>query len=76
MTKRKNIIPYAPLGALIADATGKRVSKEAKETAANILEEVTAKIIHKANLLAEHSNRKTVKAKDINLAYQQLKGEL
>jgi histone H3/H4 len=76
MAKRKNTLPFAPLGALIQEATGKRVSKEAKETSANILEEVTAKIIHKANLLAEHANRKTVKAKDINLAYQQLKGEL
>lgn len=76
MTKRENVLPYAPLGALIQDATGKRVGKDAKITAAQILEEVTEKIIRKANLLAEHANRKTIKEKDINLAYQQLKGDL
>lgn len=76
MTKRENILPFAPLGKLIQESTGKRVSKDAKETSAKILEELTAKIIHKANLLADNSKRKTIKAKDINLAFQQLKGDL
>lgn len=76
MAKRENILPYAPLGALIQEATGKRVSKDAKSAAAQILEGVTEKIIKKANLLAEHSGRKTVKAKDIALAYHQVKGDL
>ncbi len=73
MAKRENILPYSPIGDLIADASGKRVSKEAKITASQILEELTGKIIRKANLLAEHSKRKTIKAKDINLAFLQLK---
>lgn len=76
MAKRENILPYSPLGKLIQEATGKRVSKDAKEAASKILEEATDKIIYKANLLAQHSGRKTIKAKDIELAYQQLKGEL
>ncbi len=76
MSKRENILPFAPIGKLIQDATGKRVSKEAKITAAQILEDVTQKIIHKANLLSEHAGRKTVRSKDINLAYNQVKGEL
>lgn len=76
MAKRENTLPFAPLGKLIQEATGKRVSKDAKETSAKILEELTGKIIHKANLLADNSGRKTIKAKDINLAFQQLKGEL
>lgn len=76
MAKRQNILPFAPLGKLIQDASGKRVSKDAKETSARILEELTAKIIHKANLLAENAGRKTIKDKDIYLAYQQLKGDL
>lgn len=75
MAKRENILPYAPIGTLIQDATGKRVSKDAKQTGAQILEELTQKIIHKAKLLSENSNRKTVKGKDIMLAYQQLRGE-
>jgi histone H3/H4 len=76
MVKRENILPFAPLGALIQEATGKRVSKDAKETAATILEEVTEKIIKKAVLLAEHSGRKTVKSKDVLLAFNQVKGEI
>jgi len=72
MAKRENILPYSTIGDLIAEATGKRVSKEAKQTGAQILEELTAKIIHKANLLADHSNRKTIKAKDIRLAFSQV----
>lgn len=74
MVKRKNILPYAPLGNLIQEATGKRVSKDAKITASQILEELTEKIIYKANLLADHSRRKTLKKRDINLAYNQIKG--
>lgn len=76
MTKRENVLPFAPIGKLIQEATGKRVSKDAKKTAAQILEDVTAKIIHKANLLAEHSGRKTIKEKDLVLAYNQIRGEL
>jgi histone H3/H4 len=76
MVKRENILPFAPLGALIQEATGKRVSKNAKETAAIILEEVTEKIIRKAVLLAEHSGRKTVKSKDVLLAFNQVKGDI
>ncbi len=76
MAKRENILPYAPLGRLIQDATGKRVAQEAKETAARILEEVTEKIVHKAQLLADHSGRKTIKGKDILLAYNQVKRDL
>ncbi len=75
MRKRENIIPYAPLGKFMQDTTGKRVSKDAKETAARILEELTEKIVKKAILLAENSGRKTLKAKDINLAYKQVKGK-
>ncbi len=76
MAKRENILPFAPLGALIAEATGKRVAKDSKETAAKILEEITQKVVYKANLLADHNGRKTIKAKDITLAYNQLKEDL
>jgi len=76
MAKRENVLPYAPIGKLIQDATGKRVSKDAKVSSAEILEDLTQKLVHKANLLAEHSGRKTVRAKDLNLAFQQIKGEL
>jgi histone H3/H4 len=76
MAKRENILPYAPIGDLISNNTGKRVSKDAKKTATQILEELTEKIVKKANLLAEHSGRKTIQGKDILLSFNQLKGEL
>lgn len=76
MAKRENVLPYAPLGVLIQEATGKRVAKEAKIAAAQILDEVTEQIVHKAQLLAEHSGRKTIRGKDILLSYSQLKGRL
>jgi histone H3/H4 len=73
MVKRENILPYAPLGKLISDATGKRVSNDARVTASRILEEATEKIVKKAILIAEHSGRKTIKGKDIKLAFNQVK---
>ena len=76
MAKRENVLPFEPIGKIIHDATGKRVSQEAKKTGSNILEEVTEKIVNKANLLAQHSGRKTIQSKDILLAYNQIKGEL
>jgi len=74
MAKRENILPFAPLGDIIAQASGKRVSKSAKEASAQILEDLTEKIVHKANLLAENSKRKTIKSKDIILASGHLRG--
>lgn len=76
MVKRENILPFASIGKLIQDTTGKRVSKDAKTDSAKILEDLTEKIVKKAILIAEVSNRKTVKAKDINLAFNQIKGDL
>ena len=73
MAKRENILPFAPLGKFIQEATGKRVSQDAKETSAKILEDLTEQIVKKAVLLADHSGRKTIKAKDIELAFKQLK---
>ena len=76
MAKRENTLPFAPIGALIGEVTGKRVSNDARITGTRILEEVTQKIMKKAVLLAENSNRKTVKGKDILLAYNQVKENL
>ena len=76
MAKRENLIPFAPIGVLIQEATGKRVAKDAKVAATQILEDLTEKIIKKANLLAEHSGRKTIKGKDITLAFKQVGGQI
>ncbi|MCA9486501.1 MAG: NFYB/HAP3 family transcription factor subunit [Candidatus Woesearchaeota archaeon] len=73
---RENLLPYSILGEIIQEAAGKRVSRDAREGAAQILEELAAKIVRKAVLLSENAGRKTLKAKDIQLAYQQIKEEL
>ena len=44
MAKRENILPYSPIGDLISDVSGKRVSKDARVTAAQILEDAAEKI--------------------------------
>ena len=76
MKKRKNILPYSTLGKIIQTNTGKRVSNEAKITTAQVLEEVCEKICKKAQNLSEHRGKKVVQAQDINLAFQQVKGDL
>ena len=73
MAKRENILPYAPLGSIIHEATGKRVSKDAKKISGQLMEDLTEQVVRRANLIAEHSGRKTVRGKDILLAYSQLK---
>lgn len=71
---RENILPYAPIAEIIRENSGKRVTDEATKRAAQVLEELCHKIMMKANMLAENAGRKTVKDKDILLAYRQIKG--
>ncbi len=74
MAKRENIIPLSPLGNIIKEVSGKRVSLSAKVAAEEILDNLATKIVKKAILIAEHSNRKTIRGKDIKLAYNQIRG--
>ena len=76
MKKRKNILPFSTLGKIIQINTGKRISSEAKITAAKVLEEVCERICKKAQNLSEHRGKKVVQAQDIILAHQQLKEKL
>lgn len=71
--KKDYIVSPITSGKLLQEYTGKRVSKEGKEKASQLIEEMAQKLTKKTVLLANNDNRKTVKKKDIIYANQQLK---
>jgi histone H3/H4 len=68
MTKRARAIPKAPAARLLNEAGAERVSDEAAEVFAEILEELALRIAEKSVRIAKHSGRKTVKKSDVVLA--------
>jgi len=68
MPKKISLIPKAPTARILLNLGANRVSKDAMFYFGDILEEYALDIAKKAVMIAKHSGRKTVKAKDLRLA--------
>ena len=65
-------IPLAPMGRIIKNAGGQRVSVGAEEALGKVLEQWAEDVSRQAVKLAKHAGRVTVKASDIELAVKEL----
>jgi DNA-binding protein len=65
---KKSFLSLNAMDKIIRDSNAKRVSDDAKEALANVLQEKGTEIAKEAKKLAEHAGRKTVTKKDILLA--------
>lgn len=61
-------LPLAAVDRIIRKAGGERVSEDAVEALAELLEEEGIKICQKARVFSNHAKRKTITAEDIRLA--------
>ncbi len=65
-------LPVAPVDRIIRKAGAERVSEDAAEALADLLEDVGTEVSTQAMRLARHAGRKTVTAEDVRLASRQL----
>ncbi len=67
-TKRTNLVPKAPVARILMNAGAKRVSADAIDAFAEIIEDIGKKISQRSAKIAQHSGRKTVQEGDVKLA--------
>ena len=65
-------LPKAPVGRLLKNAGAQRISGDAVELLSEAIEDYGSTLASRANDLAHHAGRKTVKASDIKLAINKL----
>jgi len=65
-------LPKSPFERILKKAGAKRVSNEAMEEFAKIMEEKMLKIASEAALLAKHAGRKTIIDEDIRMARRKI----
>lgn len=63
-------LPKAPTARILKNAGAQRISGDAVDALLVAIEDYGAEIASRANDLAHHAGRKTVKASDIKLAMQ------
>jgi len=63
-------LPNAPVERILRNAGAERVSKDAVEELRNALEDLGEEISRDAIKMADHAERNTVKAEDVDMATQ------
>ena len=67
-TRKTHMIPRAPVARLLMRAGAKRVSADAVDAFAEVIQNLAEEISRQAARIAKHSGRKTIKEGDIKLA--------
>ena len=68
MSRKTSTIPKAPVARILFNAGAKRVSADAVDAFADVIENLAETIGTRAARIAKHSGRKTVQEGDIKLA--------
>jgi histone H3/H4 len=61
-------LPIAPIDRIIRKAGAERVSQEAADALANVMENYVIDLAERALILAKHAGRKTIRVEDVRLA--------
>ena len=68
MQRKTSVIPKAPVARILLNAGAKRVSADAVDEFASVIQTIAEEYSQKAAQIAKHAGRKTVQAGDIKLA--------
>ncbi|MBS3136923.1 histone family protein [Candidatus Woesearchaeota archaeon] len=66
-----SIIPRAPVARILMKAGAKRVSADAADAFAEVIQQITENIAEQAAKVSRHAGRKTVNEEDIKIAAKQ-----